>query len=390
MLHCKSYRAIADIPAELWDGLFASGNPFVSHAFLHGFEASGCLGAGSGWHPRHLLLWDDDRVVAAMPLYGKDHSYGEFVFDWGWAEAFARYGVDYYPKLVTAVPFTPVAGPRVGIAPGQDAAAVHAALLTAIRELCVAENYSSWHLLFADGGQRRALQAVPGGVPLLRREAVQFHWFNQAYRSFDDFLATMRSARRKNIRRERRRVSEQGIVLTRKTGNEISGEEWRGFFACYQDTYRKRSGHGGYLNRAFFRYLGEHMADRLLMVIARTNDGKMLASSLFLHDDRRLYGRYWGALEDISCLHFETCFYQGIEFCIERGLSGFDPGTQGEHKLLRGFEPVKSVSFHWIADRRFAAAIADFLNRERPATDAWRERAAAFLPYKKHGGLSEQ
>jgi hypothetical protein len=257
--------------------------------------------------------------------------------------------------------------------------------------LSEAEHYSSWHLLFADDRQCRALQGAFDSSSLLRREAVQFHWFNREYRSFDDFLASLRSSRRKNIRRERRRVEEQGITLIRKTGRQISDEEWCGFFACYQDTYRKRSGHDGYLNQAFFAQLRERLADKLLMVIARAgDDGRMLASSLFLHDERCLYGRYWGALEDVSCLHFEACLYQGIEFCIERGLTRFDPGTQGEHKLLRGFEPIKSVSFHWIANARFARAISDFLKREIPATDAYQQQAAVFLPYRKTGDASDQ
>lgn len=391
MLHCKAYRSIADIPAETWDGLFASDNPFVSHAFLLAMESSGCAGRDNGWHPRHMLLSDDRGAVAAMPLYRKDHSYGEFVFDWGWAEAFARHGLEYYPKLVTAVPYSPVRGPRIGIARGSEPAPLYRAMHRAVRDLSEAEHYSSWHLLFPDDRQRRVLHGVFDGSSLLRREAVQFHWFNREYRTFDDFLASLRSSRRKNIRRERRRVEEQGITLIRKSGRDVSDDEWRGFFACYQDTYRKRSGHDGYLNQAFFARLRERLADKLLMVIARAaNDGRMLASSLFLHDGRCLYGRYWGALEDVSCLHFEACLYQGIEFCIERGLTGFDPGTQGEHKLLRGFEPIKSASFHWIADARFAQAIGDFLDREIPATDAYRQRAADFLPYRKTGGASDQ
>ncbi len=382
MLHCKTYAAITDIPPCVWDGLFATDNPFVSHAFLSALEASACVGATSGWQSRHMLLMNGDKAVAAMPLYCKHNSYGEFVFDWGWADAFARHGLEYYPKLVTAVPFSPVAGPRIGIASGQDDGAIYAALLNAVRQQAEAENFSSWHLLFPDKSQQQALAGKVDERLFLRREAIQFHWFNQAYRSFDDFLATFRSARRKNIRRERRKVAEQGITLERKTGADITGAEWRGFYQCYRDTYRKRSGHDGYLNRAFFEKLREGMSDSLLMVIAREGQ-QLLASSLFLYDDHRLYGRYWGALQDVSCLHFETCFYQGIEFCIERGLSGFDPGTQGEHKLLRGFEPIKSASFHWIADRRFAAAIADFLSRERRHTDAYQRQAAAYLPYKK-------
>ena len=229
---------------------------------------------------------------------------------------------------------------------------------------------------------QKALLALKEEDAFLRREAVQFHWFNRSYHSFEDFAASLRSARRKNLKRERRRVAEQSVSIYRKTSAEITDEEWQGFYHCYMNTYRKRSGHDGYLNRAFFDQLRSSMSGQLMLVVARCGT-EIVASSLFLHDHERLYGRYWGALKDISCLHFEACFYQGIEFCIERGLKEFDPGTQGEHKLMRGFEPVKSVSFHWIADARFRAAIADFLQRERRGTDQYQQQARGFLPYRK-------
>ena len=209
------------------------------------------------------------------------------------------------------------------------------------------------------------------------------HWFNRGYLTFDDFLASLRSSRRKNLKRERRRVAEQGVTMQRKIGADISDEEWRGFYRCYMNTYQKRSGHDGYLNREFFDQLRATMASKLMLVVAR-HDNEIVACSLFLFDHRRLYGRYWGALRDVSCLHFEACFYQGIEFCIESGLQEFDPGTQGEHKLMRGFEPVKSVSYHWIADSQFRAAIADFLQLEKRGTDNYQQQAKSFLPYRKN------
>ncbi len=382
-MHCKFYSSIAEIPSALWNGLFSSENPFVQHAFLLALEESGCVSAEKGWQARHMLLMDDqDRPLAVMPLYAKNHSYGEFVFDWGWADAYARHGLDYYPKLITAIPFSPVAGPRVGVLATAVVGEVFTALLGAVHKLAASENYSSWHLLFPGRGLQQALAEIKDEGAFLHREAVQFHWFNRDYREFDDFLATLRSARRKNLKRERRLIAEQGVSIQRKTGAEITDEEWQSFYRCYVATYLKRSGHEGYLNRDFFDRLRRTMAGQLMLVVARC-DNQIVACSLFLYDAKRLYGRYWGALADISCLHFEACFYQGIEFCIEHGLQVFDPGTQGEHKLMRGFEPVKSVSCHWIADSRFRAAIADFLKHEKRNTDTYRQQAETFLPYRK-------
>ena len=381
-MYCKPYSAIADIPASLWNELFDSENPFVQHAFLLALEESACVSAKTGWQPRHLMLMDNETPLAVMPLYAKNHSYGEFVFDWGWAEAYERQGLDYYPKLITAIPFSPVAGPRVGLSSTAEPGKVFAALLNAVHQLAASQHYSSWHLLFPGLRLREVLVEMKDEGAFLQREAVQFHWFNRDYHQFDDFLATLRSSRRKNVKRERRRVAEQGIRVQRKTGAEISDEEWRGFYDCYMRTYQKRSGHDGYLNSDFFDRLRATMAAQLMLVVARCDD-EIVACSLFLHDSNRLYGRYWGALRDISCLHFEACFYQGIEFCIERGIHEFDPGTQGEHKLMRGFEPVKSASYHWIADSRFRLAIAEFLNHEKRSTDIYQQQAEAYLPYKK-------
>ena len=381
-MHCKFYTAIADIPPALWNELFDSENPFVQHAFLLALEESGCVNAQTGWQARHMMLMDGDQPLAVMPLYAKNNSYGEFVFDWGWADAYERHGLNYYPKLVTAIPFSPVSGPRVGVSPAAEPLKVFAALLNAIHQLTASDHFSSWHLLFPGLQLQKALVEMKDEGAFLHREAVQFHWFNRDYAGFDDFLATLRSSRRKNVKRERRIVAEQGVSLQRKTGSEISDEEWRGFYHCYMSTYRKRSGHDGYLNREFFDRLRETMAEQLMLVVARCDD-EIVASSLFLYDSNCLYGRYWGALQDVSCLHFEACFYQGIEFCIEHGIQKFDPGTQGEHKLMRGFAPVKSASYHWIADSRFRAAIADFLNHEKRSTDEYQQHAETFLPYRK-------
>jgi predicted N-acyltransferase len=381
-MHCKTYSSIADIPPARWNDLFGSQNPFVQHAYLLALEESGCVSTESGWQPRHMLLMDDEQALAAMPLYAKSHSYGEFVFDWGWADAYARHGLDYYPKLLTAIPFSPVAGPRVGVSSMAKPAEVFAELLKGVYQLAIKQKCSSWHLLFPGQRLQKALVGLKEEGAFLHREAVQFHWFNRGYSDFDEFLATLRSSRRKNLRREKRLVAEEGVTLQRKMGDEISDEEWQGFHCCYMNTYRKRSGHDGYLNREFFDRLRETMSSQLMLVVARRED-LVVACSLFLFDSRRLYGRYWGALEDISCLHFEACYYQGIEFCIENSINEFDPGTQGEHKLLRGFEPVISASYHWIADSRFRSAIAEFLTHEKRGTEQYQRAAELYLPYRK-------
>lgn len=381
-MQCNIHSSIANIPAACWDSLFDSENPFVKHAFLLALEESGCVNADTGWQAHHLELVDGDEPLAVMPLYAKNNSYGEFVFDWGWAEAYQRHGLDYYPKLVTAIPFSPVQGPRVGVSATCDTDDVFRALLGAIHQLADSQHFSSWHLLFPGLQLQTALLEMKGEGAFLHREAIQFHWFNRDYRTFDDFLSTFRSSRRKNIKRERRMVVEQGVRMQRKTGIDITDEEWQGFYHCYQSTYLKRSGHSGYLNREFFDQLRKTMPEKLMLVVARLED-EIVACSLFLYDNARLYGRYWGALKDVSCLHFEACFYQGIEFCIDHGIRKFDPGTQGEHKLMRGFEPVKSASYHWIANQQFRSAIADFLNHEKRSTEMYKRQAETYLPYRR-------
>lgn len=381
MLDAQFHPNIADIDAGEWNGLFRSANPFVSHQFLSALERSGCVGGDTGWEPRHLLMRRNGAPVAAMPLYVKSHSHGEFVFDWAWAEAYARHGLDYYPKLLTAIPYSPVTGPRIGLRAGEAEAELLAEIFARLRQLCDAGNCSGWHLLFPDAGLKAGLESL-SGAGLLRRTDVQFHWHNRNFDGFGDFLAALRSSRRKNVRKERRKVAQAGVRIRRITGSQASDAQWEGFYRCYRHTYLKRSGHPGYLNREFFRLLRAVMAEQLMLVVVE-RDGQMLASALFLFDDRTLYGRYWGALEQVDCLHFEVCFYQGIEFCIERGLGVFDPGTQGEHKLVRGFEPVETASFHWISDPRFRAAIGDYLEREKDGVRLYRRQARSLLPFRR-------
>lgn len=371
---------IASIGRDDWNALLAGdahANPFVRHECLHALEASGCVGQRSGWTPLHLTLWRGDRLAAAVPLYVKSHSFGEYVFDWAWADAYARHGLAYYPKLVAAVPFAPVAGTRL-LATDDDA---RDALADALLAHARASGVSSLHVLFAPAAQIERL-ATRG---MLVRRGVQFHWRNAGYSSFDAFLAALAQPKRKKIRAERRQVAQAGVALERRTGDAITAAEWDFFQRCYRATY---AAHGStpYLNRDFFHRLGEAMPQHLLLVIAR-RDGRPIAAALGIFDESRLYGRHWGAVEHVSCLHFECCYYQMIEFAIERKLAVFEGGAQGAHKLARGLDPVATASAHWLAEPAMHAAVARFLARESDAVEdtldelnehrAWRRIGAA-------------
>ncbi len=370
-------RSIDEIGAGVWSQLDSSGSPFTRFEFLQALESSGCVGGDSGWHPRHLLISDGGQPIAVMPLYRKEHSYGEYVFDWAWAQAWAQYGQNYYPKLVNAIPFTPVPGPRLLMQSQEGIAEVVKAAAEAIENLCHKAGYSGWHMLFPQPELVELLQS-----DMLLRKDVQFHWHNRDYLDFDAFLADLRSSKRKQIRRERRRVAEQGVYLQRLSGQQLTGEAMEAFYHCYCETYLRRSGHSGYLNRQFFQRIAETMAEQIMLVLAWREE-QVVAASLFLFDSHNLYGRYWGALDDIDCLHFEACYYQGIEFAIEAGLAQFNPGTQGEHKLVRGFEPAQTSSLHWVADRRFQPALQDFLNRETQYKEEYRDAARDCLPFRR-------
>ncbi len=367
------------VDAVRWNALRGTGFPFLRHEFLRALESSGSVGEGTGWQPRHLLLMEGERLLAAMPCYAKTHSYGEYVFDWSWADAYARHRVPYYPKLLSAVPFTPATGPRVLLAEGVELRDALAAFIPALREACE-RRYSSWHLLFPEP-ELAAACAQPG---LLRRIGVQYHWQNRGFAGFDDFLARFASRKRKQLKKERRQVAEQGLEIRRLRGAQIDEAMWERFFVFYQMTYARRSGHGGYLSREFFHALGAALPDNLLLVVA-LRDGEPVAGALNLIGEDTLYGRYWGCIEDYAQLHFELCYYQGIEFCIEQGLARFDAGAQGEHKLARGFEPVITESFHYIAHEGFREAIDDFLQRERASVELYQQEAAQSLPFRKDG-----
>jgi predicted N-acyltransferase len=363
----RNYRTqvfgdIASIGRDAWTRLVASdvnANPFVQYDYLHALEASGCVGQRTGWTPQHLALWRGAELTAAVPLYVKSHSFGEYVFDWAWADAYARYGLRYYPKLVAAVPFAPVAGTRL-LADDDDARAAAAdALLAHAR----ARGLSSLHVLFAPAAQIERLASLG----LLVRRGVQFHWRNAGYATFDDFLAALAQPKRKKIRAERRHVAQAGVTVERRVGAAIDAADWDFFHRCYRATY---AAHGStpYLNRDFFHRLGEAMPQHLVLAIAHRG-AQPIAAALGIFDDTRLYGRHWGAVEHVSCLHFECCYYQMIEFAIERGLAVFEGGAQGAHKLARGLDPVATASAHWLAEPAMHAAVARFVARETGAVE---------------------
>ena len=336
-----------------WDAL-AGSNPFLSHAFLLALQESGCATPETGWRAQFLTLWQGDNLVGAMPLYLKSHSWGEFVFDWAWADAYQRHGLNYYPKLLCAVPFTPVAGLRV-LAPSPE---LRVQLLHAALELARELGVSSLHCLFPDESQ--ALEMQQEGMML--RQGVQFHWQNPGYADFDAYLSAMSHDKRKRIRQERRKVREAGISFERITGDRIKDDHWVFFARCYANTHRQYHSPPP-LNLEFFQRIGASMADNILLVIA-LRDRQPIASALNFYHQEALYGRSWGALEYHPGLHFEACYYQAIEFCIERNIATFEGGAQGEHKLARGFLPTTTWSAHWLAHPEFSRAVEDFLHRE--------------------------
>lgn len=374
--------AIAELPAAQWDACAGDANPFVAHAFLHALEASGSATADTGWLPQHLVARAaDGRILGAVPLYLKSHSYGEYIFDWGWADAYERAGGRYYPKLQAAVPFTPVTGPRLLLHPELSAAAldrVAEALGRALIELAERRGASSVHVTFAQDGEPERL-APHGFRP---RAGLQFHLENPGWASFDDFLSALQSRKRKQIKRERRTVAESGLRLRRLTGSDIATRHWEAFYGFYLRTADKRWGIP-YLTEAFFHELGARLADRVLLVLAEETDGTPVAGALNLIGRDALFGRTWGALADYEFLHFEACYYQAVEYAIQAGLARVEAGAQGEHKLQRGYLPVPVRSAHWIADPALDRAVQDFLERERRAVHNEIAALSQHSPYKQ-------
>ena len=370
-------RSVAEVPASKWDALRRDDYPFLRHDFLLGLERADCTTAAAGWQPSHLRLRDGSQTLAILPAWLKDHSYGEYVFDWAWADAWRRMGLAYYPKLLTAIPFTPATGPRLLHRGDLEAGPLWSTIVEQMPAVARRLGVSSWHVLFPREADANAL----AGAGLHTRHQVQFHWFNRGYRDFDDFLDGFASRKRKALRRERRRVEEQGLTLSMRSAAELSPRDWAAFHRFYQMTYAKRSGHGGYLTREFFLDVAPKLGDQVLLALAEA-EGQPVAGALYFRDRDTLYGRYWGCIREYDCLHFEACYYQGIEYCIREGLQRFDPGAQGEHKIQRGFEPTTTLSCHWIAQPELSAAIGDFTRREQEHVARYREEACTLLPFK--------
>ncbi|MGY2048567.1 GNAT family N-acetyltransferase [Methylobacterium sp. JK268] len=381
---------IAEIAAADWDrcalsaeslaGTGETHNPFVTHAFLSALEEAGCVSGRTGWLPVHVAVERAGRLVGVAPCYLKSHSQGEYVFDHGWADAYARAGGEYYPKLQVSVPFTPVTGPRLLVAPGEPAAEAMAALVAGLRALRRETKASSIHVTFMPEGQ----WTQAGDLGFLQRTDQQFHWDNAGYRGFDDFLAALASRKRKAVKRERRDALANGITVEWVTGSDLTEAHWDAFHRFYMDTGSRKWGRP-YLNRRFFSLLGERMPERVLLVMAR-REGRYVAGAINLIGDTALYGRNWGCIEDHPFLHFEVCYYQAIDFAIARGLARVEAGAQGEHKLARGYRPVLMHSAHDIADPSLRGAIKDYLRRESSYVRQALEEYAQSSPYRRDEG----
>ncbi len=372
---------IADVAASDWDRLAnpdpARFNPFVTHAFLGALEDAGCVGDGTGWHPRHLVLAEGQRITGVMPAYFKTHSQGEYVFDHAWADAIHRAGGRYYPKLQCAVPFTPVPGPRLMVAPGEGAEERRTWLAAAALEVATRAGASSLHATFLDDATWQWL----GQRGFLLRTGQQFHFSNPGYATFDDFLASLASRKRKMLRRERAEALSAGLTIRHAIGRAITEADWDAFFAFYMDTGDRKWGRP-YLNRRFFSLLGERMADSCLLILAERN-GRPIAGALNLIGGDCLYGRYWGAVEHHPFLHFELCYYQAIEFAITHGLPRVEAGAQGEHKLVRGYEPVTTYSAHKLFDPGLEKAVSRYLDHEREVIAEVNAEMMGQTPFRK-------
>ena len=370
-------NSMSQVDSTSWNQLAGDAYPFLRHEFLLALEQSGSVCQKSGWIPAHLLVLDDDSLIAFMPLYLKNHSWGEYVFDHQWAEAYHQQGLEYYPKWLTAIPLTPCQGTRIVIKESISSLKVTQALLSFIKQLSEQHNVSSWHCLFPTLQEAELLKSLELSI----REGVQFQWFNNHYQDFDAFLQTLNTSKRKMIKRERRRIQEQDIRLLRISGAKVSPLQWQIFYNFYSITYLKK-GSQPYLNLAFFQQIAATMGEQLLLVLAFKDDLPIAAALSFIGRET-LYGRYWGCDEEYNNLHFETCYYQGLDYCIENGLQRFDSGAQGEHKIARGFEPITTYSAHWLKDHRFAKAIEDFVTEEKIMLTRYKQKASTYLPFKQ-------
>jgi predicted N-acyltransferase len=374
----RQHTSIDQLDSKAWNSLAGTEVPFLRHEFLAALEHTGCVGPHTGWTPAYVSLHDAAGLAAAAPAFLKAHSYGEFVFDFSWAEAYTRVGRDYYPKLSVCVPFTPATGARLLVRPDLEPQAVRRKLTKAIEDFSTQNHLSSAHALFFDEPGREAFEQSGW---LLRRDC-QFHWVNQDFVDFEAYLATFTAEKRKKARRERRRVQESGIHFETRFGTDISESLLDTVYDFHRSTFL-RHGHEPYLSREFFSEVARTMGDALMFKIA-VHGARPVAAAVFFWCPEALYGRYWGSCAEYHSLHFETCYHQGIEFCIERGIRRFEPGTQGEHKVARGFAPTLTWSAHYIGDRRFRSAVRDFLVREGVAVDAYASEVGEHVPFR-HG-----
>ncbi len=375
-IRARIHPRLNEIPREDWNALVPGGNPFLRHEFLSAMEEHGCVGEHFGWIPCHLGVYEGQGLVAAMPLYLKRNSYGEFVFDHAWEEAWQRVGLSYFPKLVSAIPYTPATGARLLCAPGREPA-LYPLLYSAALALAEEHSASGIHWLFPRQAELDFLLAQG----LVSRQDCQFHWRNPGYGDFDDFLSRLSARKRKNIRRERRKVREAGVTLRRLNGHTATARDWKDFARFYNRLFEEKWGMATF-NEAFFRDVAAAMPDQVLLVLADLR-GECIAGALMYASDTRLYGRHWGSMVDIDSLHFEACYYQGIEYCIEHGLQVFEPGAQGEHKVARGFEPVATASAHWIAVEGFREPIQRFARMEARSVAAYIEAMKRQSPYRQ-------
>ncbi len=379
MLSAHFHGAMADIPADDWNAMVDPAYPHLRHEFLQLAEASGSVSLDTGWQPEHLTLQRGETIVAAMPLYQKAHSWGEFVFDWSWAEAYRQAGLPYYPKLVSVTPFTPATSSKLLIAAGEDTAILKRALLESVILIAKERDFSSIHLQFLDTADLAACRQQQ----LLIRQDCQFHWQNADYGDFDDFLEAFSSKKRKNVRRERRRIAEAGISHRIVAGGEASEQEIGDAWQLCARTFMKR-GHSPYLNLDFFLRLKQAMPESLALVLAE-HGSRVVAAAILLRGKGTLYGRYWGSENDYHSLHFETCYYQGIDYCIREGIERFEPGTQGEHKVSRGFLPSRTYSAHWLAQTPYTDAIRQHVARESAGVEQYMREIDARSPFKASG-----
>ena len=376
-MQARFTHTLDSVPAAQWDALAGPGQPFVTHRFLRLLETTGCVGPGTGWQPHHLLIERDGQLVAAAPAYLKAHSWGEYVFDFAWARAYERAGLRYYPRLVLAVPFTPVTGPRLLCGAHGPDATLAAFAQSALAAQAGAQGWSSVHWLFPDAAQAALLT----GPHWLARPGVQVHWHNAGYADFEAYLATFTAEKRKKARRERRAVAEAGVTLDVVSGAALDDADWRRLHRFYLDTVVRHGGQA-YLNEAFFGAMADVMG-RDIVVVRAWRRGRWVAAALNMRGDGALYGRYWGCSEDIPGLHFEVCYHHAVQWCIEHGVARYEAGAQGEHKLARGFVPVATHSVHHLTEPRFAAAVDSFLAGEREQYAQYREALMAHAPYRQ-------